>query len=85
MKRGKKISTGIKPTDNGGGQVAPDESRLVKTTIFLPEPMSANLSFMALTTGKSKADIVRVALASHLEVAGYEPSKTPRLPEKPTY
>jgi hypothetical protein len=85
VKRGKKVAIATEAATDDGGQAAHDESRLVKTTVFLPEPMSANLTFMALTTGKSKADIVRTALASHMNNQGYQPYNTPRLPERPTY
>jgi hypothetical protein len=83
VKRGKKAAdtAGTTRTDNP----VSEENRLIKTTVFLPEPMNENLAFMALATGTSKADIVRVALAKHMEGAGYRPHSKPRLPERPDY
>jgi hypothetical protein len=52
---------------------------LNRTTIFLPEVMTANLDCLALQIGESKATIVRHALANYMQTYGYDPYRKPKI------
>jgi len=73
---------------NGGPAVNEDKNGtkapLVKTTLFIPDVLDANLAYMSLQTRQSKAELVRQAVEKYLEEKRYDPRKKPKV-AGPTY
>ena len=60
------------------------KAQLVKTTLFIPDVLDANLAYMSLQTRQSKAELVRQAVEKYLEEKSYDPRKKPKV-AGPTY
>jgi hypothetical protein len=70
---GNRRGNGSSNEHNGGA------GSLNRTTIFLPNVMTANLDCLALQIGESKATIVRRALAQFMQTFGYDPYTMPKV------
>ena len=64
---------------NGSNGQLNGTGNLNRTTIFLPDVMTANLDCLALQIGESKATIVRQALAQFMQSYGYDPYAMPKV------
>lgn len=62
------------------GRKAPGErtQALVKSTYLLEPVLKQNLAYLALYEQKEQSDVVREALAKHLEDHGLNPHRSPQ-------
>lgn len=73
-----------KAKENGDRPGSGYKQPLVKTTLFIPDVIDANLAYMSLQTQQSKAELVRQAVEQYLDRNHYDPSKKPKL-SPPSY
>lgn len=51
---------------------------VTRTTVVLPLSLDANLELYALKVGKTKGEVIKEVLSTHLKKAGFQPDKTPK-------
>jgi hypothetical protein len=61
------------------GPKPPASSKIIRTTLVLPDTLDRNLEVWCTMNGCSKAEAVKAALHSFLSDRGMDPDKHPRL------